>query len=668
LNTNHKILFEPFKIGKVKLKNRFVMAPMGSGGMVTSENAFSEKAVEYYVERAKGGVGLIITGTVYVENEIEKVVDGVMPCPVTNRVAFMHTAVVLTERVHAYGARIFVQLTAGFGRVLEPGILAGEPISASPVRHFWDDRLMCRELTLKEIGTIIEKTGEAALICKQAGFDGIEIHAVHEGYLLDQFALKYFNKRTDEYGGDLRGRLKFACNIVKTIKKRCGEDFPVTIRYSLKGCIKGFRQGGLPGEEYKELGRDIGEGIDAAKILEEAGYEGFDVDAGTYDSWYWSHPPNYFLNKGVYLKYSELLKQHIKSPVLVAGRMDDPDLASRCILENKTDAIALGRPLLADPEFPNKVLRESIGRIRPCLGCHEGCMHRLITSKPICCSINPAVGREKTYKLLPAANKKRILVIGGGIAGMEFSRVAAKRGHKVNLREKAGQLGGLLVPAGNMKFKEDIHRLLKWYEAELLHEGVSIHLNSEIHEADIKNSDEDIIVLAVGALPNKLLFKGKGRKPVILVEEGLRDKTQIGDKVLIIGGGLVGCEFALELSLEGRKVYIVEILGDILSSGPPIPLMNRTMLIDMLKYQDVTVFTRTKVIEIFKDGVLIERNGVEELLEVTNTVIAVGYHPDNKLVNSLIGGDKETYIIGDAKGVRNIMGAVWDAYEIAQSV
>ena len=471
-------LFEPIKIGKLEIKNRFVMAPMGPGGLCDADGTYNERGVEYYVERAKGGTGLIMTGVTMVENDIEKCALPSMPCPTLNPLNFITTGKKMTERIHAYGAKIFLQLSAGFGRVSIPSIVGNTAVAPSPIPHRWLNGVTCRELTIEEIKTYIRKFAESAVIAKKAGFDGIEIHAVHEGYLLDQFAISFFNNRTDEYGGSLENRLRFAVEIVQAIKEACGQDFPVSLRYSIKSFIKDWKQGGLPGEEFEEKGRDIEEGIEAAKMLEAAGYDAFNGDVGSYDSWYWAHPPMY-QEKGLYLPFNEILKNILKVPVITAGRMEDPELASSAIASGKTDMIALGRPLLADAEIPNKILADKYDKVRPCLSCQEGCMGRLASYATISCAVNPACGRENEYKIEPATTKKNVMIIGGGVAGCEAARVCALRGHNVTLFEKNDKLGGNVIAGGVPDFKDDDRALIKWYTNELKELNVEVHYSTD---------------------------------------------------------------------------------------------------------------------------------------------------------------------------------------------
>lgn len=665
MSKKYSNLFEPFKIGKLEIKNKFVMAPMGPGGLSTPDGAFNEKGVEYYVERAKGGTGLIITGICYVENEVEKKAMPTMPCPTLNPASFIKSAAQMTERVHAYDSKIFLQLTAGFGRVGIPAILRGDAVAPSPVENFWNPKIMCRELTTEEVEFIVKKFAEASVVAKMSGFDGVEIHAVHEGYLLDQFTIALFNQRTDKYGGDLMGRLRFPIEIVKAIKKACGDDFPVSLRYSVKSYIKGIRQGGLAEEEFTELGRDIEEGLEAAKILEQAGYDAFNADAGTYDSWYWNHPPMY-QKKGLYLHLTEELKKVVKAPVLVAGRMEDPDLASRALDEGKADAIVIGRGLLADPHLPNKIKSEKTDDIRPCLCCHDGCMGRLAQVKPLSCAVNPQAGREAEYGLRPAEKAKKVMVIGGGVAGMEAARVCALRGHEVSLYEKGESLGGVILAGGVPDFKEADIRLVHWYEKQLKDLNVNVHLNMQVTKELVDAIKPDTIVVATGSTPKQPNIPGIEK--TLQATDVLLGKKSVGDKVVVVGGGLVGCELALWLAKQGKKVVIVEALKKILSAGLPIPHMNSAMLEDLLEFYHVEIRVGASIASVNDTGAVIKTESGEETIPADSIVIAIGYNPNSSLYKQIARDNAETYLLGDARKVQNIMYAIWDAYEVARNI
>ena len=477
--SSENILFTPLSIGKVSIKNRFAMAPMGPLGLGDEQGGFNQRGIDYYTARARGGTGLIITGVTFVDNTIEE--HGMPNCPNStyNPVQFVRTSREMTERVHAYNARIFLQMSGGFGRVTIPTNL-GEfpPVAPSPIQHRWLNKT-CRALTVDEIHELVRDFGEGAYNAKRAGFDGVQIHAVHEGYLIDQFAISLFNQRTDEYGGSLENRLRFAREIVEEIKRRCGQDFPVMLRYSPKSFIKALREGALPGEEFEEKGRDLPEGVEAAKLLVSYGYDALDVDVGSYDAWWWSHPPMY-QKKGLYMPYAKLVKENVNVPVLCAGRMDDPDMAEGAVMDGVCDIISLGRPLLADPDYVNKLRRGERKCIRPCISCQEGCMGRIQEYSMVNCAVNPQAARERVTAYNPVLKAKHVLVIGGGVAGCEAARVLAERGHKPEIMERSDHLGGNLLAAGAPSFKEDDIALVRWYENEMQRLNVPVHFNAPV--------------------------------------------------------------------------------------------------------------------------------------------------------------------------------------------
>jgi 2-enoate reductase len=332
-----------------------------------------------------------------------------MPCAAYMPLMFAKSTAPMNEIIHAFGAKIFLQLTGGFGRVAIPHLMK-KAIAPSDQENRWDPSIHQKAMTVDDITKLIASFVTCALVAKESKFDGVEIHAVHEGYLLDQFAISLYNKRTDEYGGDLYGRLKITTDIVKGIKAACGEDFPVSLRYSLKSFVKGIRHGALPGEEFKELGKDTDEGVEAAKILADAGYDFLNIDAGTYDAWYWNHPPMYF-EKGMYREFGKILKQNVKVPIILAGRMDNPEMACEA-LGTCCDIIAYGRPLLADPFLPEKIRTGNLEDIRPCLSCQQGCLDRLAHGLPLSCAVNPSCGREKSLGITRSHEKKNVLIIG----------------------------------------------------------------------------------------------------------------------------------------------------------------------------------------------------------------------------------------------------------------
>jgi 2-enoate reductase len=661
-----KHLFEPVKIGRVEIKNRIALAPMGTGSiLVDSEGKLGPRGVEYYLERCRGGVGLIISHASKVENEIESLRRGAGFPLITHVVAGPFAE--LADTAHAFGTKIFVQLSAGFGRTANPRILRDKPVSASVNPNYWDPTIICREVTTEEVETLVKAFGPAAELLAECGIDGVELHG-HEGYLFDQFTTAVWNRRTDKYGGELADRLNFSIEVLQEIKRRVGKSFPVQYRFGLKHYMKGLRSGALPGERYVEAGRDIEEGLKMARMLEEAGFDALHVDAGCYDSWYWAHPPGY-QKYGCMVDMAAEVKKVVKIPVIAVGRLDVPELAEKVIAEGKADLVAIGRGFLSDPHWARKVEEGRQKHIRPCVGCHDGCMGRLVVGKPTSCAVNPASGREKEYALSPTNQSKKVMVIGGGVAGMEAGRVAALRGHRVVIYEKSDKLGGHVTEAVAMPFKEGEQKLLEWYQTELGDLKVEIRLKTEVTPEIIQKSSPEVVVVATGSKPIRLNVPGADRPSVINACDFLARKEQAGQRVVVVGGGQVGCEVGLWLSQQGRKVTVVEKLDDLLIGARPIPWMNRVMLLDLLKFHKVEVMTDTSLFEVTDKGaVVIHKDSRRETLPADTVIIAVGLESEQGIYRQIQGSLTNLYLIGDAREAKNIMNAIWDAYEVARTI
>jgi len=662
---DYKNLFTPTKIGSLELKNRFALAPMGPLGLGDAEGGFNQRGIDYYTQRAKGGTGLIITGVTFVDNEIEEHGMPSVPCPTHNPVHFIRTAKEMTERIHAYQSKVFLQLSGGFGRVTIPTNL-GEypPVAPSPIQHRWLDKT-CRALTVEEIQTIVKKFGEGAYNAKRAGFDGVQIHAVHEGYLIDQFAISLFNHRDDEYGGSLENRLRFAREIVEEIKERCGKDFPVTLRYSPKSFIKGLRDGALPGEEFEEQGRDLDEGIKAAQLLVSYGYDALDVDVGSYDSWWWSHPPMYQA-KGLYRPYAKLMKENVDVPIICAGRMDNPQMATEAIADGTCDIISLGRPLLADPDYVNKLRCGQVEDIRPCISCQEGCMGRIQEYSILNCAVNPQACRERVTAYNPILKQKKVLVIGGGVAGCEAARVLALRGHQVELIEKTDRLGGNLIPGGAPDFKEDDIALANWYTHQLEKLEVSVKYNTTATKESVLAANYDVVIIATGSTP-KVIPLGNDQQ-VLTATEVLNKEKGCGDKTVIIGGGLVGCETALWLAQQGKDVTIVETMDNLLQNNGPLCHANSEMLEELIPYHNIEVITNATATSYKNNQLKIKVDQSEQELACDSVILAIGYQSEDSLYQQLKFDIPEIYLLGDAKKVSNIMYGIWDAFEVANHI
>lgn len=676
MSEKYKNLFSPIKIGKCELKNRIALMPMGvfSQRMMNPDGSYTKDGADYYIERAKGGAGLIITGLVPMVSWLGLAHIGASP------ETYIKNQKYLVDGIHEYGAKVFIQITAISGRA---SVHPGDP-APSALPMVWDPTKKSREMSIKEIHQYVEAFAEGAAIAQAAGIDGVEIHAVHEGYLIDQFTISSMNHRSDEYGGSLENRLRFPSEIVQAIKAKCGKDFPVSLRYSVRSYIKAFNRGALPGETFKEFGRDLEESRLVAKMLEEAGYDMLNCDNGSYDSWYWSHPPLY-MPKACNLEDVAEIKKVVNIPVICAGKFEDPVLAEKAIAEEKIDMMGMGRPLLADPYLPEKFKTGREDDIRPCIGCHVGCLSRIFTAPflDISCALNPACGREKSYELKPAETKKRIAIVGGGIAGMEAARVCAIRGHQVELFEKTDELGGVFIAAAAFDFKESDKDLLLWYRKQIKDLDITVKLKTEFTEAD--KADYDEIFVATGAKECKLDAPGFDQANVTYAIDTLLNQKIENKKVVIVGGGLTGCEIAYALALKGCEVTIIE-KEDVILNVSGLNAANYNMLLDMMDYHNVTILKNTSISK-YEDGKVYAEEKVKNypnaagraatvalpgtckrnhVIVADHVVVSIGYHSDQELYDKI--KDDHTYLIGDAVCPENLLAAIWKAYEIAMVI
>lgn len=636
------------------------MAPMAMG-QLDDHWAYKQESIDHFTERARGGTGLIITGANFIENRIEKHRKASFPCPLEDPQSYMTQLKKMSDNIHAYNSKLFVQLTAGLGRSAIPAmILDNTFVAPSATTNRWDPSIQHRALTTEEIYELIKDFATCAMLAKMGGADGIEVHAVHEGYLLDNFTMEYFNQREDEFGGNLMGRLRFPLAILQAVKQACGKDFPVILRFSLKSFIRAERHGILPGESYPELGRDIEEGLQFAKILTEAGYDALNVDAGSYDAWYWAHPP-FFQDRGLYLPFAEKVKKVVKVPVLTAGRMGYPQLAAEALQEGKCDMVVLGRPLLADPEFVNKMRQGNIQDIRPCLSCHDGCFNRAHSMRLMSCAVNPQCNREKEAAFCKAEHTKSCLVIGGGPAGMEAARVLALRGHTVTLVEKEKQLGGMYRWASVPEFKDDGKLLISWYEHQMERLKVQVELNSDVQAQDPRIEAADVVICATGS--HAFLPPIKGIEYGVTAVDVLKGAVTAKKEATIIGGGLVGCELAIWLSQHGKSVRIIEMADTLMSTGAPAD-MNKQMILELLEHHQVEIRLQTKLQEIREHEIVVETQGAIQELASDCTILALGYRSNRSLYDQILLKAKDIYNIGDSSHPKDIMEGIWDAYEL----
>ncbi|MBP3304893.1 MAG: FAD-dependent oxidoreductase [Oscillospiraceae bacterium] len=686
MDAKYEALFTPWKIGNVEIKNRIVMCPMGGtslfGWMEPTGCKFDKEAAKLFLERANNNVGLIIPG-------IAPVRDTIWGRWLWQNEKMFADLKEFMDEIHKTGAKLFVQLTAGMGRswaipdmvaklhknkvtravtklVIDTNHELASP-SEQPCR--WDEEIICPEMTVEQIHEIIEAFARTAKLCMDAGVDGVEVHAVHEGYLLDQFAIEFFNKRTDEYGGSFENRYRFAVEIVQAIKARCGKNFPVSLRYSVESKMKGFSVGAVPGEKYTEVGRNMEESEKAAKYLQDAGYDMLNCDNGTYDSWYWAHPPMY-MPQNCNLEDVAHIKQFVDIPVVCAGRME-PDVGAEAVADGKIDAVGVARQFLTDPEWITKMMEDRLEDIKPCICCHSGCFNfchykghandqDLSDSMGLArCALNPQTMQSRKYYIKPAAKVKNIAVIGGGIGGMESALVLAKRGHKVTLYEKSGELGGVFIAAAAPSFKEKDRALIAWYKRELTKYPIEIRLNTEVKDIAALGADE--VIVATGSTPNRIPVPGidKGIQAI----DFLLGKQEVGENVTVIGGGLTGCEIAYELYLRGKHPTIVEMQNDLIAVKG-VCLANSSFLRDFFAANKVPVHLETRLAEIHDDGVsVIDKNGMKFKINADSVILSTGYRSA-----PLAAEGKKVHVVGDAGKVGNLRSVIWQAWDVCMKL
>ena len=685
MNEKYEALFTPFKIGNVEIPNRIVQCSMGGTSLFgwLEPSHFDTEAADFLLKRAKDGVGLVLPGMQTIRDTMgRKWLD-------QNRSMYRQLKPYMDE-YHKTGGKLFIQLAGGFGRsmAVTPWMAAlgrnnllnkiASPIvdvqyscaSASATPNRWADNLDSRPFTVEEIQEMVWHFGATAKKLREAGVDGVEIHAVHEGYNLDQFAIANMNFRNDQYGGSLENRLRFATEIVQSIKQQAGADFPVSLRYSVVSKTKGWRKGAMPGEDFEEFGRDMAESEKVVQILEKAGYDFLNCDNGTYDAWYWAHPPQY-LPDNCNLADVEHIRQFVKIPVACAGRMD-PVKAAEEIAAGRLDAMAIARQNLVDENWVTKIKTGREDEIRPCIRCHNGCfnfsktagsenMQSLEDSLHLGrCALNPPTMQHKRYKIVPTKNPKRVAVIGGGIGGMECCLVLKKRGHKPVLFEKTGELGGLFITASAMSFKENDRELIQWYKNEVAREGIEIHLNTEINDLGTLRGFDEIIV-CTGSVP-RTMPSIKGFEKTLNFTQLLVEKKEVGDKVLFLGGGQSSCEAAYDLVLQGKHPIIVEYGNDLVAAQATC-LANTSFLRDAMEYHKVPVYLHSTVTEIGDGYAMVKGPDGSFKVECDAVVNGIGFVPTPV-------GEKGAHVhrVGDCVAIGNLRTVIWRAWDICMRI
>lgn len=677
-------LFTPWKIGKCEIKNRIVLTSMGGTDLFgwMEKNHFDRDGARFILEVAENNAGLVMPGCQPVYN------------PMFGQ--WLHKNKKMYEDLkkwmpefHKTGAKLFVQLTAGFGRsftispmmeklytnkalrVLSKPFMDLDKITAtaSPSPNRWSDKVPSREMTVAEIEEFVDSFAKCSRMLMDAGVDGVEVHAVHEGYLLDQFTLGYVNKRTDEYGGSFENRYRFPVQIVKAIKKACGDDFPVSLRYSVISKTKGFRQGALPGEEYTEVGRDMEESEKAAKYLQDAGYDCLNCDNGTYDAWYWAHPPIY-MPENCNLADVEHIRKFVDIPVICAGRLD-PRVASDSISGGKIDGAGFARQFLADREWVTKLMQDREEDIRPCILCHNGCFNMchykgvpndqdLSDSLHLArCAVDAETMQWSKHYIKKTSAPKTVHIIGGGIGGMETARVLKLRGHNPVIHEKSGELGGAFIAASAESYKGKLRDLLKWYRRQMQQMNIDVRLNDEIKDLSLFGNDP--VIVATGAEP-RLLRRVPGYEKMIEACDYLLGKD-VGQTVAVIGGGLTGSEIAYELALKGKNPVIVEMKDDLVSQKG-VCLANSSYLREWFELHRIPVYLQTTLKQV-NDGSIIctDVNGKDIVIDCDSVISCAGYIPA-----PMTEGRKNVPLVGDCDKVGNLRTVIWRAYETAMKI
>ena len=690
MNSKYNALFTPWKIGNVEIPNRIVQCSMGGTSLFgwMEPSHLDKEAAYFLLNRAQDGVGHILPGMQCIKD------------PIGGRWLYQNNKMFkdLKEYMvefHKTGSKLFIQLAAGMGRsmaITKPMVaLLKHPIlgklaspvadldyitaSASATPNRWYDEIKSRPMTIKEIHDQVEAFAKTSKKLMDAGVDGVEIHAVHEGYLLDQFTISNMNYRTDEYGGSFENRFRFPVEIVQAIKAACGDDFPVSLRYSVVSKTKDWGKGAMPYEkDFKEFGRDMEESEKAIKYLADAGYDMFNCDNGTYDAWYWAHPPQY-MPDNCNLEYVEHIKKFTDKPVVCAGRMD-PVKAAEEIEAGKLDAVAIARQNLVDHDWIHKIKEGHEDEIKPCIRCHNGCFnmakfagtpnvqHFNDSMHLARCALNPTTMQHTRYKIVPTKNPKKVAIIGGGIGGMECALVLKQRGHIPTIFEKTDELGGLFLTASAMTFKENDKELIRWYKNEIEKQGIDVRFNTEINDLGVLRGYDDIIV-ASGSVP-RMMPSIKGFDKALTFTQVLKDKVDVGDKVLFIGGGQSSCEAAYDMLLNfGKHPIIVEYAGDLVAAQATC-LANTSFLRDAMEYHKVPVYLHSTVTEITDKGCTVKNveTGETTFVECDSVVNGIGFVP------TPVGGkdNKKAYRVGDCVAIGNLRTVIWRAWDVCMKI
>jgi len=644
--TVFKNLFSPLNIKSMELKNRIVMPPMTTL-LASAEGEVTDRYIDFYTTRARGGAALITAEAVDVHPYTHDLLLADRGFTGIYDDRFLPGLNSLTDSIHTAGAKVSVQLQHP-GAAMFMVDSSKPPVAPSAVPS--PGAPLPKALTITEIREVVLAFGNGAKRAKEAGFDAVDVHGAH-GYLIAQFMSAFYNRRTDGYGGDLRGRIRFPIEVLREIRKNVGEDFPIIFRFSA--------------DERIPDGRTVEESVAIAPLLVEAGADCLSITTGMNFQRLCTVPPMGH-EKGLNINAAAAVKQAVDVPVIVAGKMNDPILAESVLEGSKADLIAIGRGLIADPELPTKLKENQLDDIRWCIACNQGCIGGLIAGVPFTCLVNPAAGREQEMELKLASPAKKILVAGGGPAGMEAARVLALRGHEVTLYEQHGYIGGQFYLASLPPLKQEISPYLKYLEVQLDKTGVEVLLEQALTPSIVADVSPDAVVVATGSRQRKPDMRGIDGDNVVLAHDVLTGKARTGKKVLVAGGGQVGCETARFLDKYEKQVTIVEMKPDPAFEVSKVP---REALLHSLKQTQIRILTSRTIKEVVRNGVVVEHQGRRETVGDVDTIVnALGVVSINNLADEIKDMVSEVHVIGDAGKVGNALNAIAEGAEIGRQI
>ncbi len=635
-------LFTPYRIKDCILRNRVVMPGLASF-LFENDGSTTDQTVEHYRLRAGGGVAMLIVEASAVSPE------GVVS-PHQARIyddRFVEGLSRIAEVIKSQDVVAGIQIHHG-GRQTSSRVINRKPVAPSPL-GCPTIRGDVEPLTVDGIHELVTKFGDAAIRAVQAGFELIEIHGAH-GYLINQFLSGFSNIREDEYGGDTVGRSRFAREIVREVRSRIGEDFPLSFKISAQEFVPG--------------GLTVDESIEIVRILIDAGIDIVQVSAGNDATPEWICQPM-FMKKACLADSAAKIKKVLNIPVMAVGRINDPVIADDIIKNGGADLVCMGRGLLADPELPNKAMEGRVDEIRKCIACNT-CMESIFRLGHVECLVNPTLGREKEMAFYPAKTPRSVMVVGGGPGGLNVAWVAAKRGHKVKLFEKKSVLGGQLVPGSNAGYKRELRDLIEFQKRQVAKFGVKCYLNHEVTPKMIKDENPDVVVLATGSYPILPPVKGIDKKIVVSVADVLTGEDLENTATVVIGGGPTGCEVALHISEAGSPVTIVEMLSSI---GVSLESITRKVLISKLKENNVHIMTKCELLRVEDDGVVLRSMGGKEIfLEAQRVIMAIGNRPDTTLYENIKDYGLEVHQIGDCLEPRSAKAAIYEGAVLGRSI